>query len=77
MWIKTDMSYFCCGDAMMLFVIVACQPDVNPCFVYANNPAYFSECIENVFTDPPTASCGPCPLGFSGDGISCTGKLQS
>lgn len=20
-------------------------------------------------------SCGPCPVGFSGDGITCTGKI--
>ena len=50
--------------------IDACNFNGNPCFLGVN-------CTDH----PPPANitgfdCGPCPSGYSGDGIVCTGKSR-
>jgi len=54
--------------------LVACETSRNPCFVYESNSEYNAVCKEVPFSDPPEATCGACPEGFTGNGASCEGK---
>ena len=71
------------GDALCTDVD-GCKP--NPCFQDAGAPGLRAECEDvpaGCFADPPVAStscppspseftCGPCPVGYRGDGVSCS-----
>ena len=41
-------------------------------------PCNFTTCFENVICNnsapDPHHPCGPCPVGYTGDGVSCAGK---